>query len=407
MFPDAYTVLGAAVGNNVDIPEIRGTNSFVRVVPLLLATALCGLAFILGIIVDCSFDTTTRSWMQWFHAGIVLGSAAMIAIGFGYTQQEYTNGIRAACEQLDGRCASLDFGLEFILLVVGLCLMALAFLILLYYLPFGKTSEDGLHQKKKMSSVAMTQPHQNSSYGSSSEDALEAWRDAAAAMIDEQQQQESWHDYGMKGSLPPPPPQHSRHSSPLQQTRLSPPTRRRYSVQPENSRRYRRTTQGNSYMYNDGEELAPPSLPFAPSSPHERTRRTSQGSANTFGANNIMARNSRTSSMMDEFHDSRTTTTPTSMKPHPDTDSFCITPVERSSGGSYDSVGQQQRRRSSTPLDPLQRRQRRRSSSPFHDIRHVPRLNMPPAAVHDVHPLNHKVITDKRISAYLQQRQQF
>lgn len=350
-------------------------------------------------------------WLDLTSAGLTTACVVLVALGFGYTYHEYVSHIQSACNNLGGRCSKVSYGIDFILLVIGLGCSGLATLLwVISFLPEWETQPTKRKtaassamlsvttEKRKSNSVSAYQRH-SSVATQQSFDALEPWREAA--MLDEQhawipmKDEDDHHAvYGMNHPLPPP-------------------------------QRYRR---GGDYY--EEEELVPPSRPFA-SSQH-RTRRTSQGSGNTFGANNML-RNSRTSSVtLDESMMIESgSKTPNSMHSHHNTnrlqeDYFCITPVDQypsdtsiSSHSPTRPSRYDDRRRSSSNIlhhnnnssgssgnsyAQHQHRSRRRSRSPLEsNLENVPRLSSPPEA--NRHPLNRKVITDQRISAYLQQPQ--
>ncbi|KAI8139018.1 hypothetical protein BJV82DRAFT_564646 [Fennellomyces sp. T-0311] len=324
---DAPTILEAAISNNTEIPHTNEI-SYWRVVPLAMATALGGIAFIFGVIVH-RLDSRK---LQWINAGIVLATTVLVAIGFGYTYHQYSTGIRNACDQLGNHCTTIHNGVEFIVLVAGLALIGVS-VFLWAYAPVqhdDSPQEQGEYSKGYDSSFGRRRE-------TSTSDVLEPWRDAT--LFDDK-----WRDYrpiedhAMEdynvGPLPPPP----------------------------SNRNHRRSSHNNYYE----EELVPPSRPFVSSA-----RRASHGSGNTFGANNML-RNSRTSSVTMDDHE-----------------------YYYSSDGSG-SPTRSTRRRSSNPMSPHPPTSRRRSNSPY--------ARGDAATPASTHPLNRKVITDKRISEYLHQQ---
>lgn len=362
---DAPLVLQAAITNNTAVPEAHAS-SYARVVPLMMATILGSIAVLYGFYCN---RFTHKHALQWINAGLVLACTILIAVSFGYTYHQYTTRIQAVCNHTDLiQCTDTRLGVEFILLVIGVCLSALAFLFWAAPSCFHFISSSApttQTKKQRLSSSAQEKRRKSSTMlPGAPADPLAAWREAS--LISEAEsasmmEQKEFYQYDTT-ALPPPPPNSHHH-----------------------------------YYYQD-EQLVPPSRPYVPqraSPSSSRGRRTSQASGNTFGAD-YRLRYSRSSSITledDPRSEDGRLTTPTSLTPRPTAQDeyFCITPIDNTSSSI---------RSQSPSLDP-RRRSSSQQSSPMPS--HVPELSHPPPTRH---PLNRKVITDERISAYLQQRRQ-
>ncbi|KAI7860912.1 hypothetical protein BDC45DRAFT_493103 [Circinella umbellata] len=402
--PDTSIILEAAIGNHTAIPITDNDQSYWRVIPFALATVLGAIAFILGVVAN----RLENEKLQWCNVGLVIGTTILLVIGSGYTFHQYSLGIQNACQQLDHPyCLHIDYGTEFIVLVIGIGLIGLA-LLLWIYAPFSTKKQKREKQEQEnestdeyYSTMGVGTSQKLKKKGTSSNttmssrptsDVLEPWRDVA--LFDEKLRSDtsyrpiqddnysSYDDYNNtnntsanivnNGPLPPPPSNSNRY-------------RQRQSIQDsyyDYSHEQQKQRHQRHQHYNrrsSGEEiLQPPSRPFVSSQ-----RRSSHGSGNTFGANNML-RNSRGSSIMMEEND-----------------------YYYSSGGDSDG--------NHSPIIPSSSRRRSSSAmSPYPSNNNYPRSQSPysrpgtaPVGTNTTtHPLNRKVITDQRISAYLQQQQQ-
>ncbi|KAI9488165.1 hypothetical protein BDB00DRAFT_849557 [Zychaea mexicana] len=409
--PEFSTILEAAIGNHTAIPLSDDQTSLWRVVPLAIGTAFAGVAFIYGLVIHrlvyCNKNkndtetTTTRKQLilQWSNAGIILVTTILVAIGFGYSYQQYSSGIRSACDQLDNSyCTAVHSGVEFTVLIVGIVLAGLS-LLLWAYVPRPHNQQQQQQRTSgyyNASSSSIQKGGGGGGYDSSyvgdnhrrntpTLDVLEPWRDVA--LFDDKVrtvtnnnnnnnayrpiEDHALDDYdgngGVVGGPLPPPPSNRRRSTQTHYHHHPPPP------------------QNNHHPYYQGrEDLQPPSRPYV-SSP----RRASHGSGNTFGANNML-RHSRGSSMMME-----------------ENDYYYSSGAD--SDGNHSPTRPSSRRRSSSAMSPHPHSPRRRSQSPYSRPGTAP---LPTTTTnssgsptqHHHHPLNQKVITDQRISAYLQQQ---
>lgn len=311
-----------------------------------MATALSAVAFLFGV----AINILGRRRLQFVNAGIVLAGLVLTAIAFGHTFSQYSNDIQQACEQYGGRCVKMDHGAEFIALVLGIALLGVACLTWLYA-PKMDNKLDTTSATVNGKTASIQYSANTTSTPMVASDVLEPWREAA--MLDDERQRWARHTSYQ--------PIHDNEAAFTTEPLPPPPPGRR------------RTSRTDYY------DLVPPSRPFA----HKSTspRRSSHGSGNTFGADNMMNnRGSRTSSTMldspiaggsgteDYYHYSSSGSNSPTSRSH----------RRQSSGALTSSFGQQQ--------------QRRRSQSPFRSS---------PGSSN-----NNRTITDQRISAYLQRQDQ-
>lgn len=329
-----------------------------------MATALSATAFLFGVVINI----LNRRRLQLVNAGIVLASLILTAIAFGHTYSQYSHDIQQACEQYGGRCVKMDHGAEFIALVLGIALLGVACLTWVY-----APKKDNDLDATAAAAVAVDTTKAPSSFmqhgGSSSasprtpSDVLEPWREAA--MLDDERQRWTRHT-----SYQPIHDNEAAAAAAFTTEPLPPP--------PPGRRRASRTMM-------DYYDLVPPSRPFAPTSTSAGPRRSSHGSGNTFGADNIMNssnRGSRTSSTMLESPIGAGTAAE---------DMY----YHYNSSGSHSPTSRSHRRQSSGALtSSFGQQQRRRSHSPFRSS---------PGGGYSSHN-NNRTITDQRISAYLQRQ---
>lgn len=362
-FIDATTILQGAFSNTTTLPTTNDTTSYWNSVPLIMATALSATAFLFGVVINI----LNRRRLQLVNAGIVLASLILTAIAFGHTYSQYSHDIQQACEQYGRRCVKMDHGAEFIALVLGIALLGVACLTWVY-----APKKDNDLDATTTAAVAVDTTKAPSSFmqhgGSSSasprtpSDVLEPWREAA--MLDDDRQRWTRHTSYQ--------PIHDNEAATAAFTTepLPPP--------PPGRRRASRTMM-------DYYDLVPPSRPFAPNH-SSGPRRSSHGSGNTFGADNIMNssnRGSRTSSTMLESPIGGGTAE----------DMY----YHYNSSGSHSPTSRSHRRQSSGALtSSFGQQQRRRSHSPFR--------SSPGGGYSSHNNNNNRTITDQRISAYLQRQ---
>ncbi|KAI7881106.1 hypothetical protein K492DRAFT_236856 [Lichtheimia hyalospora FSU 10163] len=349
---DATTILQGAFSNTTMLPNTH-TTSYWNSVPLIMATALSAIAFIFGV----AINIIRHQRLQFVNAGIVLASLILTVIAFAHTYTQYNHDIQQACEQYGQRCVKMDHGAEFIALVLGIALLGVACLTWAYA-PKKDNDVD-----TTTASVAMDTKRASMQHGFATtttptstpmtpSDVLEPWREAA--MLDDEHHRWTRHTSYQ--------PIHDNEAAFTTEPLPPPPPGRR------------RTSRTDYY------DLVPPSRPFA----HNNSpRRSSHGSGNTFGADNMMNRGSRTSSTMLDI--------PVGGGGTEDMYYHYYT----SSSSDSHSPTRSHRRQSSGALTSSFGQQRRRSQSPFRSGHSSHNNNN-----------NNRAITDQRISAYLQRQDQ-
>ncbi|CAO3598962.1 unnamed protein product [Absidia cylindrospora] len=213
-----------AATNNQTMPTIDANHtSYIRLIPLIMALILSTASFAYSFWANRSHS---RPLLFWINGAVALLAAALVALAFGYTYQSYRSSIISACQAVNDqsvRCASMSPKLEVILLAVALGLLVLASTL------FGcvrkpdfsdsTTHEIYIDEKSpsssssKRPSTLFEAPHRKSGgrlsrpsesfaasknpalYDMSSDEALEAWRDATLLERHEQQRQHDQHYY--------------------------------------------------------------------------------------------------------------------------------------------------------------------------------------------------------------------
>ncbi|KAK4515067.1 transcription regulator gal80 [Mucor velutinosus] len=450
--PDVSTILQVATEHNAT-PPLTGSTSLSRVIPLMLATVIGGAAFFIGLWAN------RRGKYMYRKVVVALLSlcAILIAYVFGWTYDQYFKSILKTCKDRNNAiyCARHAVGTEVVIFAVALALLFIAFGFWFFASAFFTKKDDLYEQEepfefafwKKRSSelpdytppkrrrpIPSEKPLQSSPQYQP-QDELAVWRDVDMygnngleddgywehqdekkyydskhnskgyyydSPVDQQQQQHSLSSMSPveKVSLTPPPPVSSNHLNSSPRGHKSRVTSNEYSYQ-QSPRHHRKQRRSPGPEYHDNYNALSPQK-YRQST----TRKESNDSALTFGNGKRQQRrrsSGRPLSEMDpqqQYYNSKSRNkTPTSMSPHPFQfpnssdmmmgNSFCMTPFYNEDNGSSGSG-------SSNGGYFVQDG---RISNQYQ----VPILGMPPTAVE--HPLNKKVITDKRIQSYLQQQQ--
>ncbi|ORZ18611.1 hypothetical protein BCR42DRAFT_489949 [Absidia repens] len=369
-----------AATNNQTMPTIDANHaSYIRLIPLIMALILSTASFGYSFWANRSHS---RPLFFWINGAVALLAAALVALALGYTYQSYKSSIVSACQAVNDqsvRCASMSPKLEVILLALALGLLVLSSALFgcVRKPDFGDstTHEIYIDEKSPSSSSSkrpstlfeptnrksggrLSRPSESlaasknpAMYDMSSDEALEAWRDATLLERHEQQRQHDHHYYQQQEQhqhdmwamplRPPPPPaalndrrsnDHMYNRQPSSDTRAYPtngtsstPSSSSASVSSssllpsavdmysgnENDKKhqqYRRRSsssprQEKTQYYQDGDissgsnELLPPTLPFAghpqrrrksSSQPQHQLRPISHASGNTFGAEGVL-----------------------------------------------------------------------------------------------------------------------
>ncbi|ORE01559.1 hypothetical protein BCV72DRAFT_258727 [Rhizopus microsporus var. microsporus] len=428
--PDVSTVLQVATQHNATAP-ITAPTSLSRIIPLLLATVFGGIAFLLGLYSNKGGKYLYRRIV----VGFVLATSILVAYTFGSSYQHYYQMIKETCQDTSNKvhCARHVVQAESILFAVALGLL---FLSLLFWTIasafFTKSANDKpafmsqTHQRNYSPTTSDYTPSKTTT-AYSSQDELAVWRDVAMfdrdnIIWEEDKRNLYHHQNGSKGSSSTDTAEYykkptKRYYSPVEKS-LSPPpasagkSSRRDS--PSNSHGYhrqqkRRSSNNANYQQQQQQQQHRMGKRHDQKYNHrQQSRKESQDSTMTFGGYKSRKPSQGYSDWEQRYQTSRLSMgggggamkTPTSMSPHPfqyPTDasnarnSFCMTPNfddQPSEPSSNSYFPQQEHRKSSTS-----------------SLGYVPILNMPPSGTPEStieHPLNKKVITDKRIQEYLQ-----
>ncbi|KAI8637293.1 hypothetical protein BD408DRAFT_478203 [Parasitella parasitica] len=438
--PDVSTILQVATEHNA-MPPLTKSTSLSRIIPLMLGTIIGGAAFFVGLWANRRGKYMFRKIV----VALLCVCAILIAYAFGWTYDQYFKMIVKTCKDRNNTiyCARHAVGIEVVIFAIALTLLFIAFIFWFFASAFFTKEEDLYEQeepfnllfwKKRSSEIPEyfptkrrrpipsekqlqdTPPYQ-------SQDELAVWHDAN--MFDgkgieddgywEAHHEDKEHYYydspveqkrtssplssNGKVSLTPPPPVSTNYLNSSPRVHRS-----RIASNEFNNYHGRKSRKSSGYDYHNNNS-------GALSQKHRQsttTRKESNDSSFTFGNNKRQHRrrsNGRPLPESDQQQQQKGSMkpknkTPTSMSPHPfqfptnnETtmrNSFCMTPYYNEDNGSSGSSGSSNEYFNHA----------RRTSNQFQ----VPILSMPPAAIE--HPLNKKMITDKRIQSYLQQQQQ-
>ncbi|CEP10641.1 hypothetical protein [Parasitella parasitica] len=467
------TILQVATEHNAT-PPLTESTSLSRIIPLMLATIIGGVAFFVGLWANRRGKYMFRKIV----VALLCACAVLITYAFGWTYDQYFKMIVKTCKDRNNTiyCARHAVGIEVVIFAIVLALLFIAFIFWFFASAFFTKKKDLYEQEepfnfffwrtrssseiseyfpttKRRRPIPSEKPLQDNTPPYQSQDELELWSDDVnmfddkgiqddgyweAAPNDDKKQHPYYYDsppiveqkrtlsplnLNEKVSLTPPPPASTNHlnSSPrAHKLRASSNEHNNYH---HKSRKSRKSSFGNDYHSNNNSNGSPPQK-YPQSTTTTTTRKESHDSSFTFGNHKRQHRrrsSARPSPKSDQHHHQQQQSynkkprnkTPTSMSPHPFQfpinnnemtmrNSFCMTPYyynneDNGSSGSGSGSGGSS---SSGYFNHNATNNTRRTSNQFQ----VPILSMPPAAIE--HPLNKKIITDKRIQSYLKQQQQ-
>lgn len=397
LFSDVSTILQVATEHNA-IPPLTNNTSLSRVIPLILATIFSSIAFLIGLWANRKGKYIYRKII----VGLLLATSILVAFSFGITYDQYFRMIKQTCKSLNNnvycdrhavRIEVVIFAIALVLLFVGLIFWTIASSF--FSIPIEEEEpkkhwsfqKDSPIRRKKTKQKSSSSEQDLTAVTNYQQDELAAWRDVT--MFGEGDEEEIWPQKPDNTYDPynnPLPPQQNKHRS------NNPHLRQ----QQKNARGFHEQ-QRRSIGPNEKISLTPPPPPDNSATRgnnksrvtsnrkdhhHHQKRKESNDSALTFGPKPSPRRKSSgrpLSELEPTFHQNYKTT-PTSISPHPfqyppandSNSSFCMTPYYEDQPS--DSVG-------------------------YFQQPSVPILSMPPVVEH---PLNKKVIKDKRIQSYLQ-----
>ncbi|KAI8971898.1 hypothetical protein BDF20DRAFT_825011 [Mycotypha africana] len=436
--PDISTLLQVATTHKAVPPVSTSSTSLAKVLPLSTAIVFCFIALLIGIWVNrwhhyqYHYRVSTKRWVVYpkLTATILLLLAAILsAYVFGSTYTSYFNQIKHVCQDPNNKvsCARHAIGIEVILFGITSGLLFLAFLFWFYFSKstYNNTSSNAINEYNvntvayapeddELPDSTQSQFQQQQQHKlHQPQDELAVWRDVAMYDIQEkktkkekginkwsatkQAYQNQTHMNSNGLSPLPPPPAVLTPTLPLidnirsSKSRL---TSKDYRERKSSQHPYYISTTSPSPQYD--KKTHGHFTNKHNSSHYNNYRRESDDSAFTFGnhptprGNNISK--TRSPHPMISYYPKTTTIN--------NRGSFCMTHYQND---SY-SLG------SSNSSDRAAARDSTGSLNYFdHQQHQVPILNMPPAGncintSFMEHPLNKKVIKDKRIQEYLQKQ---
>lgn len=413
---DVSTILQVATEHNA-IPPLTNATSLNRIIPLILATIFSCIAFLIGLWANRRGKYIYRKIVF----GLIVATSILLAYAFGSTYDQYFRMIKQTCKSLNNNvyCARhavqievVIFAMALILLFIGLIFWFISsafFTIPVYddddeqqeveqvkHWSFQNNNKRKKKNKGSASEQSLTganfhiQQHHHQ-YNHQQQDELAVWRDVT--MFDESDQNELWpqkpdNAYDPYNNPQPLPKYRSTNNPHLRQ-------------QKQNVRSFHEQQQ-RSIGPNEKVTLTPTPPPPPPplvkestrGNNHNKSRVTSnkkhhhQQQQKRKDSNDssaaLKSKRSPTNRPLSELEPTTYKNTPTSISPHP----FQYPPITNDSKNSF--VMTPNTTQYEDPNSIQQQQQQQHS---------VPILNMPPIVEH---PLNKKVIKDKRIQTYLQ-----
>ncbi|KAI7900461.1 uncharacterized protein BX663DRAFT_517711 [Cokeromyces recurvatus] len=442
--PDIPTILQIASSQHNAVQPVMTKSSFVKIIPLLLATTLLGIAFLIGIL-KANHHQQGKYVFRKLIVGLLFVALVLIVTSFGWTYDQYAKAIHQACTDSSNsiNCAKYSIGIEVIIfgITIGLTFISLIFWFIASHIFNDNPTEE---EEEKDSTQFFNQKRQTLSSPSFSnhddrrlsppttedQNELAVWNDIA--MFDSRGHDHDTYYDGYYSSIKP----YDRHLGLKEKISLSPPPPPPPPLATtnfQNNMPYNRLSKSNKKPFTDHRHFPPPppsSSSAATTNQHRRskpvsTRKESHDSTFTFGENNRRKSSVTPMSGLIELvpcnnnnnsqkYDSNGNRTPTDISsPHPfqssinasnemiARNSFCMTPyyddnLNRSnSSASGDSTHYFQAHNNNTAMI-----SRGTFNQPSYEAPVA--FNMSPQGIE--HPLNKKIITDKRIQNYFQKR---
>ncbi|KAI9487787.1 MAG: hypothetical protein EXX96DRAFT_554645 [Benjaminiella poitrasii] len=418
--PDISSILQVAATEHNAVPPITSDSSFIRVVPLMIATISLAIAFLIGLLVA---NRHGRYLFRKIIVGLLLIALTLIAATFGLTFDTYFKTIKQTCRDPTNtvHCARHLIGTEAIVFGVTLGLVLVSFIF--WFIAAAIFKDKTIEEEEDKEESFLTRLFTNKKHRPPSSDhekpSLPPSSSSAMVSISEDQDELTvWNDIAMfdRGNDSPyydkyyhsPARQHDYYSMLKEKVSLSPPPPLATNNYQHNKSRVTSKRSNHKPSSTDGPRRYYPA---------RSTRKKSHDSVFTFGETN-RTRSNGSQALFDSisaaeapnyyhsqsrYYGGGGNKTPTSISPHPfhssndmmTHGSFCMTPYYEDTNQSFSSgdggsghyfqhAGHPDTRPSSAHYD-------------------VPILNMPPQGTAAVeHPLNRKIITDKQIQEYLQ-----
>ncbi|KAI8359975.1 hypothetical protein BD560DRAFT_491754 [Blakeslea trispora] len=400
--PDIQVLLETAATTHLAKPAEATSQSFGRVIPLILATALSGVACLIGF-------TWAKRRKQYLPRQIVAGllsvTLILVAAVFGSTYHQYNQQIKSTCNDPENTvyCVQHEVGMEVVMFSIALGLSFIGLLLwllasgLIYRDPELPGSALDMDEhidrfwplKRNKSSVTESNKkltEQSSRSQSPPQDDLAAWHHASllnesesdlarAESANRVKYDRLAYEYASQPSLSPPSSQDSRSFHPSLTPPPSASKARRSRVPPPV-----RTSNHRSTNQNRRQSTA---------------RKESNDSAMTFGEKRRRRSNGRPLSNIDPVYQQQSFTnpmvpSPSVPSPYHDTrkSSFCMTPMYYEETPNYNISS-----RNYFEHQPVNQSRRYSSNQLYH-----PQMS----STSIEHPLNKKVIRDERIQKYFQ-----
>ncbi|GAA5813058.1 hypothetical protein MFLAVUS_006525 [Mucor flavus] len=400
--PDVSTILQVATEHNA-IPPLTSNTSLSRIIPLILATIFSCIAFLIGLWANRRGKYIYRKIV----VGLLLATSILIAYGFGSTYDQYFRMIKQTCKSLNNNvyCARhavqtevIVFSMALILLFIGLIFWFIASSFFSVPIPEEEPKKHWSFRKdvpikKRKNQFSSEQSLTTNNYHHQQlqhqqQDDLAVWRDVT--MFDDNDHDELWpqkpdNTYDPYNNPAPSPKYRSNNNPHLRQ-------------QQKNVRSFHEQQQ-RSIGPNEKVSLTPTPPPVdaiaatttrgnnnnksrvtSNKNHHHQKRKESNDSALTFGGHSKSKRSHKPLSELEPTYKN----TPTSISPHP----FQYPPTTATTNDSKNSFCMTPYYEEQSP-----------DSAYFQQQNSVPILSMPPVIEH---PLNKKVVKDKRIQSYLQ-----
>ncbi|KAI8047349.1 uncharacterized protein B0P05DRAFT_566204 [Gilbertella persicaria] len=387
--PDIQTLLETAATTHLAKPMSATDSSFDRIIPLVLATIACAIAFFIGF----SWAKRRGKYLaRRIVAGLLFITLVFVAYAFGSTYDHYYKSIISTCKDPTNTvlCARHKVGTEVILFGIALGCLFIGLLLYLLASGFIYKEEEPEHVTKfdvegKMARFFRKKNNSKNKTMYSQQDELAAWHDAS--MFENESHEDFWEEHSSANNS----------YDPLV-----------YDNKKYHHRKHTKPSQSLLSLQQHQQSSLSPPPPIATSGHRSRTAKHTrrqinvrQESSTTFGGKQRRKSSGRPLSDLEPIYQQQpirsATRTPTSPypqnndKPNQSSSSFCMTPFYvDNEADSPVSSGYFEQQPSS----------KRRLSHHQFSGQKLPVLNMPPVGME--HPLNKRIVTDKRIQTYLQ-----
>ncbi|KAI9336446.1 hypothetical protein BD770DRAFT_296732, partial [Pilaira anomala] len=361
--PDVSTILQVATEHNA-IPPLTNTTSLNRIIPLILATIFSCIAFLIGLWANRRGKYIYRKIVF----GLIVATSILLAYAFGSTYDQYFRMIKQTCKSLNNNvyCARHAVQIEVVIFAMALILLFIG--LIFWFISSAFFTIPTYDDEKQVEQVKhWSFQYNNKRKKKNKGNELAVWRDVT--MFDESDQNELWPQKPDNAYDPYNNPQPLPKYLTLTPSPPPPPPPVKESTRGNNHNKSR-VTSNKKHLY------------------HQQQQQQKRKDSNDSSSAALKSKRNPTNRPLSELEPTTYKNTPTSISPHPfqyppitndSKNSFVMTPTTTTTTTHYDdpnSIQQQQQQQHAVPI-----------------------LNMPPIVEH---PLNKKVIKDKRIQTYLQ-----